>query len=193
MYILLSIGILLLAGGMMVVLRLWRPGFGYHWLIASGGAFFAWLVVLFSYTRIPVSLEILSWGPRTSYSNSIILSLDGISWPFAAALGTLLIATLLSDVVRAYDLSWSNWASSLLVIAIGLVSIYAENLLTFVLFWTAYDIFVLVILLLQQDAERMRRRTVRVFFLHLSGTLCLLFAGVISASDNSSILLEHSK
>lgn len=190
MYILLSIGILLLAGALMVVLRIWRPGFGYQWLVASGGAFFAWLLVLFSYTRIPESLQILSWGPRTSYTNSIVLSLDQISWPFAAALGTLLIATLLSDVVRAYDLSWSNWASSLLVIAIALVGVFAENLLTFVLVWMAYDIFVLVILLLQQDAERMRRRSIRVFFLHLLGTLCLLFAGTISASENSSVLLE---
>jgi hypothetical protein len=191
MYILLSIGLLLLAGALMVVLRIWRPGFGYHWLVASAGGFLAWLLVLFSYTRIPESLQILSWGPRTSYTNSIILSLDEISWPFAAALVTLLMATLLSDVVRAYDLSWSNWASSLMVIAIGLVGIFAENLLTFVLVWMAYDIFVLVMLLLQQDAERMRRRTVRVFFMHLLGTLCLLFAGAISASDNSSVLLQN--
>ncbi|MBK5106769.1 MAG: hypothetical protein JJE12_01500, partial [Anaerolineales bacterium] len=176
----------------MLIIRVWRPGFGYHWLVAVGGGFLAWLVVLFGYTRIPESLQVLSWGPRTAYSNSIILSLDQISWPFAAAFGTLLIATVLSDVVRAYDLSWSNWASSLLVIAIGMVGIFSGNLLTFILVWMAYDIIVLVILLLQLDTERLRRRTVRVFFLHLLGTLCLLFAGVISASDNNSVLLEQA-
>jgi len=192
MYILLPITILLLAAVLMLILRVWRPGFGYHWLVAVGGGFLAWLVVLFGYTRIPESLQVLSWGPRTAYSNSIILSLDQISWPFAAAFGTLLIATVLSDVVRAYDLSWSNWASSLLVIAIGMVGIFSGNLLTFILVWMAYDIIVLVILLLQLETERLRRRTVRVFFIHLLGTLCLLFAGVISASDNNSVLLEQA-
>jgi hypothetical protein len=192
MFILITITILLLAALIMVILRLWRPSFGYHWLISAGGAFAAWLMVLFSYTTIPDSPQLISWGPETAYSNSIIISLDHISWPFAAALGTLLIATILSDVVRAYDLSWSNWASSLVVIAIGLLGIFSGNLLTFILIWMAYDLIVMVILLLQLDAERLRRRTVRVFFIHLSGTLCLLIAGVISASDNSSMLLEQT-
>ena len=192
MFILLSITILILAVMLMVILRAWRPGFGYHWLIAVGGAFAAWLMVLFSYTTIPDKLLVFAWGPQTAYSNSIIISLDQISWPFTAALGTLLIATILSDVVRAYQISWSNWASSLLIIAIGLVGILSGNLLTFILVWMAYDLIVLVILLLQLDAERLRIRTVRVFFVHLLGTLCLLIAGVISASDDSSLLFEQA-
>lgn len=192
MFILLSITILLLAAIIMGILRAWRPGFGYHWLIAVGGAFAAWLMVLFSYTTIPDNLLVFAWGPQTVYSNSIIISLDRISWPFTAALGTLLIATILSDVVRAYQISWSNWASSLIIIAIGLVGILSGNLLTFILVWMAYDLIVLVILLLQLDVERLRRRTVRVFFIHLLGTLCLLIAGVISASDNSSLLFEQA-
>jgi hypothetical protein len=191
MFILLPITLLLLSAMLMLILRVWRPAFGYHWLIAAAGAFAAWLVVLFSYTTIPDSMQALSWGPRTAYSNSIILSLDKISWPFAVALGTLLIATVISDVVRAYELSWSNWASSLIVIAIGLVGIFSGNLLTFILVWMVYDLVVLVILLLQVDAERLRRRTVRVFFIHMLGTLCLLFAGVLSASDNNSVLLAQ--
>jgi hypothetical protein len=192
MFILLSITILLLAAMLMVILRAWRPGFGYHWLIAVGGAFAGWLMVLFSYTTIPDILLVFAWGPQTAYSNSIIISLDRVSWPFTAALGTLLIATILSDVVRAYQISWSNWASSLVIIAIGFAGILSGNLLTFILVWMAYDLIVLVILLLQWDAERLRIRTVRVFFIHLLGTLCLLIAGVISASDNSSLLFEQA-
>lgn len=192
MYILVSITILFLAAILMLILRMRRPGFGYHWLIAVGGAFAAWLVLLLSYTIIPDSLQVISWGPRTEYQNSIIFTLDQISWPFAVALGTLLLATVLSDVVRAYDLSWSNWASSLIVIAIGLVAIFSGNLLTFIMVWMAYDLIVMVILLTQLDSERLRRRAVRVFFIHLLGTLCLLIAGVISASDNNSVLLQQA-
>jgi len=191
MFALISITSLLLAASLMTVMRIWRPGFGYQWLIAVGGGFAAWLIVLYSYTRIPENLQMLSWGPQTSYSNSIQFSLDQISWPFAAALGTLLLATLLSDVVRAYELSWSNWASSLVIIAIGLMGVYSANLLTFVLVWVGFDLTVLIVLLLQFESERLRRRTINAFFIHLIGTFLLLIAGVISVSDNSSVLLEQ--
>ena len=175
----------------MIVMRVWRPGFGYQWLIAVGGGFISWTIALYSYTRIPENLQLLSWGPQTSYSNSIQFSLDQVSWPFAVALGTLLLATLFSDVVRAYELSWSNWASSLFVIAIALVGVYSANLLTFVLVWVGFDLTVLFVLLLQFRSERLRRRTINTFFIHLIGTFLLLIAGVISASDNSSVLLEQ--
>jgi hypothetical protein len=191
MFILISITLLVLAAFAMLVLRIWRPDFGYHWLIAAGGAFAAWLMVLFNYTIIPDTLQVLSWGPKTTYPNSIIMNLDQISWPFAVALGTLLLATILSDVVRAYDLTWSNWASSLFVIAIALVGVFSGNLLTFILIWTAFDFIVLVFLLFQLDSERLRRRAVWVFFIHLLGTVCLLIAGVISVSDNNAVLLQQ--
>lgn len=192
MFVLLSITLLVLAASAMLILRLMRPGFGYQWLIAAGSTFAAWLLVLLSLSIIPDSLQIASWGPKTAYPNSIILNLDRISWPITAAVGTLLVATVLSDVVRAYDLSWTNWASSLCVTALGIVGILSGNLLTFFITWTAFDLTVLVILLLQLESGSLRRRAVLVFFIHLLGTVCLLIAGVISVSENNSVLLEQS-
>lgn len=189
MFVLLSITILVLAALAMLILRMSRPNFGYHWLIAAGGTFSAWLVILLIYTTIPDTMQIFEWGPWTTYQNLITLTVDRYSWPFAAALGTLLMATLLSDVVRAHDLSWSNWAGSLMLVAIGLVGVFSGNLITFILSWTAFDLVVMVILLLQLDAVGLRRRTVWVFFIHLLGTLCLLLAGVISISEGNSVLL----
>ena len=191
MYILIPISILILAALLMITLRLWRPNFGYHWLIAASGAFSTWLVVLFIYTRMPENLQVISLGPGAAYTNSIILSLDQISWPFAAAISTLLFATLISDVVRAYELSWSNWVSSLLITAIALLGIFSRNLLTFIMVWIAYDLIVLVILLLQLDSQSLRRRSVRVFFFHILGALCLMVAGVLSVGENNSLLLEQ--
>lgn len=192
MFVLLSITILVLAALAMLILRMSRPNFGYHWLIAAGGAFSAWLVILLIYTTIPDTMQIFEWGAWTTYQNLITLTVDRYSWPFAAALGTLLIATLLSDVARAHDLSWSNWAGSLVLVAIGLVGVFSGNLITFILSWTAFDLVVMVTLLLQLDAERLRRRAVWVFFIHLLGTLCLLLAGVISIADSNSVLLLES-
>ncbi len=192
MLILLSMIWLVLSALIMLALRLRRPGFGYHWLIAIGGAIIAWVMVLLGYTSIPDRLQIESWSITTAYPNSIILQLDQVSWPFAAAIGTLLVAVLLSDVVRAYDLTWSNWASSLVLAAIGFVGVLSGNLITFILAWTAYDLIVLSILLVQMGSGEQRRRTISVFFVHLIGTACLLAAGVISVSDNNSVLLEQA-
>jgi len=191
MLILFSFTLLVLAALAMLILRLWRPSFGYQWLIAAGSTFIAWLLALLSLSIIPESLQIASLGPSTAYQNSIILNLDRISWPITAAVGTLLVATVLSDVVRAYDLSWSNWASSLFVTALGIVGISSGNLLTFFITWTAFDLTVLVILLLQLESESLRRKAVLIFFIHLLGTACLLVAGVISVSENNSVLLEQ--
>jgi hypothetical protein len=192
MFILLSILLLLLAALLMGVLRVWRPSFGYHWLVALSGAFPAWLMVLITYSQVPSPAQIFSWGPKTAYPNSIVISIDNISWPYAVAIATLLLATLLSDVVRAYDLRWSNWASSLLIVAVSMLGIFSGNLLTCVLIWTAYDLIVMVIMLLQLDSEKLRRRTVQVFFIHLLGTMSLLLAGVVLASENNAVLLEQA-
>jgi hypothetical protein len=120
------------------------------------------------------------------------LNADRISWPFALGLGTLILATLLTDVVRAYDLEWSNWASGLILTSFGLISVFAGNLLTFILAWMAFDLIGIIILLSQLQSGRSRRQAVFIFFLHLLGTACLLIAGVISVNDNNSFLLERA-
>jgi hypothetical protein len=150
------------------------------------------MMLIFIGLRLPVSFEISSWGLRTAYPNSIILNADRISWPFALGLGTLILATLLTDVVRAYDLEWSNWASGLILTSFGLISVFAGNLLTFILAWMAFDLIGIIILLSQLQSGRSRRQAVFIFFLHLLGTACLLIAGVISVNDNNSFLLERA-
>ena len=180
MFVTISIALLALTVLVMFVLRLTRPNFGYHWLIAAGGSFITWIVLLYIGLTLPISLVISAWSLGTVYPNSIILIADRISWPFALGLGTLILATLLTDVVRAYDLEWSNWASSLLVTSFGILSIFSGNLLTFILTWMAFDLIGIVILLSQLQADSSRRRAVVIFFAHLLGTACLLIAGVIS-------------
>lgn len=191
MFVIISILLLAITSLIMLILRLSRPSFGYHWLIAAGGALVTWIVVLLLGITLPVSVQLINWGPRTTYPNSFIMLADKVSWPFAVGLGTLILATLLTDVVRAYEMDWSNWASSLVVTALGLIGVFSGNLLTFILAWTAFDIIGLVILLPQLQSGKSRRRAVWVFFSRLLGSTCLLIAGVISANDNGSFLLER--
>jgi hypothetical protein len=192
MFVFISIALLILTALVMLVLRLTREDFGYQWLIAAGGALIAWLMILLSGISLPVSLQISAWDLRTAYPNSISLSADQFSWPFALGLGTLILATLLTDVVRAYDLDWSNWASGLLITSFGLIGVLSGNLLTFILAWTAFDLINLILILPQLQSGKSRRQAVLVFFMRLMGTACLLIAGVISVNDSNSFLLERT-
>ena len=97
MFVFISIALLILTALVMLVLRLTREDFGYQWLIAAGGALIAWLMILLSGISLPVNLQISTWDLRTAYPNSISLSADQFSWPFALGLGMLILATLLTD------------------------------------------------------------------------------------------------
>ena len=71
MFVFISIALLSLTALVMLVLRLTRKDFGYHWLIASGGAFVAWVIVILAGINPPNQLQLSSWDLRTAYPNSI--------------------------------------------------------------------------------------------------------------------------
>ncbi|UCD99578.1 MAG: hypothetical protein JSV42_02290 [Chloroflexota bacterium] len=191
MLLILLIAILAITALVMLILRLVRPDFGYHWLIATGGALVSWIVVFLVKFQLPITLQMVNWGPQTTFPNSFILVADQVSWPFALGLCTLALGTLLTDVIRAYDLEWSNWASSLAITAIGLLSVFSGNLLSFILAWTAFDLVNLIIYLAQLQIGRSRRRAAWLFFARLIGSTFLLIGGVIAVDDNASFLLER--
>lgn len=191
MLVILSIILLVAAALAMLILRIVRPTFGYHWLIAAGGAFGAWIAMLLVGLNLPVSYQLNTWGQKTVYPNSLILVVDQVSWPFAVGLATLILAAILTDVVRATELDWSNWSGSLVMTALGIAAVFSGNLLAFLLTWTLFDLAGLVILLVQFQSGFARRRVVMVFFLRLLSITCLLIAAVISINENTGFLLEQ--
>ncbi len=191
MLVILSVILLVAAALVMLILRVVRPTFGYHWLIAAGGAFAAWIVMLLVGLNLPVSFQLSAWGQKTVNPNSFILVADQVSWPFAVGLATLILAAILTDVVRAAELDWSNWSGSLVMTAFGIVAVLSGNLLAFLLTWTMFDFTGVVILLVQLHTSLARRRVVMVFFLRLLSTTCLFIAGVVSISENTGFLLEQ--
>jgi hypothetical protein len=192
MFVFISIALMSLTALVMFVLRLTRRDFGYHWLIAVGGTLIAWVMVILAGTNLPAQVQLSSWDLQTAYPNLISFSVDQISWPFALGLGTLILVSLLTDVIRAYDLDWSNWTSSLLITSVGLMGVLSGNLLTFILAWMVFDLITVIILLLQLQSGKSRRQAVYVFFAHLLGSVSLLIAGVISINDNNSFLFERA-
>ncbi len=169
--------LLLLVSLAMLVLRLVRPRFAYFWLVAALGALAAWPLVLVSRLYVPQVVPLGEWQPASLFSTSPRLVNDGISWPFAAALATLTLAVILTDVARAADADWSAWAASLALASLGLVAVQGANALTVLLAWAAIDVVELFVFIgrLTLSGGGRRERVILAFFARTAGIILLLW------------------
>ena len=138
--LLVPILILIITPLIMLIIRILQPDFTFFWLIAALGALATWPAVLLLRLRIPESITLVTWKPEQILPVSPTLLLDSISWPFAMALATLVLAVILTDVTRVPDVNWSAWASSLAISAISMLAVFAGNPLTLILAWGAIDL-----------------------------------------------------
>lgn len=182
MLIYLSVLFLIVTPLIILVIRVARPGFSYHWLLALAGAVIAWPMLLLTGQDLPQSLQLVTWVPEAVFPSSPFLLVDKFSWPFAAGATTLLLGAILTDVARPAEVDWSIWAGELALAGLGLFAILAGNLLTLLLAWTAIDLLSLVILLGEARVPEVARLAVIQFAGRLIGSFFLL-AAVIGAAD----------
>ena len=173
---------LLLTVLIMLVIRLLRANFSYHWLIATVGAFLAWPLVLIMGTQLPRTDSLIAWKPETLFPSSLVLTADQLSWPYAVALITLVLAMMLTEVARATESMWSAWAAGLLLGALGIFAAFAGNPLTLLMAWTAIDLVELLTLLGQRIPNNMRERVVVAFSVRILGSGMLMAAVLLTSS-----------
>lgn len=178
--VLLPILILFLTAGSLITIRLIRPGFQFHWLIAAFGSLLAWFNLLILRGNIPQTVRLLEWRPDWLSLFTPELLLDQYSWSFALCLATLTLSVVLTDVVRRPVTDWSLWVGGLFLTALGVSAVMAGNPLTLILFWTAIDLVELLILLGQLKQSESRERVIIAFSVRLTGTFLLIWA-VVSA------------
>jgi hypothetical protein len=188
MLILISISLLLLAPLSMLGIRLFKPDFVYHWLIAVGGTFVAWLLILFTSIYLPQAIPLASYKPDALFPSWPMLLIDRLSWPFAVALGTLVFAVILADVSRAPEADWSTWSGCLILAALGLFTTLAGNPLTLLMGWMAIDIVELLILFAQVKESNVRERVMIAFTARVLGSVLLMVAGVITRAVTGEAL-----
>jgi hypothetical protein len=182
MSILFTFLILFLTALLLVMLRIMVPGFRYSWLFAAGGALFAWVSVWIWRVQLPISLQLASWQPTTIFSQSPTFIADEISWLFVFSLLTLCVAIIITTVVRAKFPSPVSWAGTLLLTALGMLAVVADNPLTLVLIWAAIDLVELVVQILYVQDPKLSERVVIAFASRATGILVLLWADVIGAA-----------
>ncbi len=187
---LLSIIILLVFALALLILRIVRPRFSYFWLIAALGALAAWPVQLISRLAIPAEISLAAWQPRNYFPLSPGLLLDTISWPFALALVSLVMAVILTDVARAAEADWLAWVSSLAITALGLVAVLAGNPLTLMLAWAALDLAEVLILLGETLKSSIREQVLIAYGARLAGIFSLLVAAIASSANGQPLTFE---
>ena len=106
--------------------------------------------------------------------------LDGFSWPYAFAIGTLLLAVVLTDIARAQESDWSAWTASLCLTALGLMAVLAGNPLTLILAWAALDFAELLVMFWHVHTREGRRRVALTVSAKVISLFLLLWAWIVA-------------
>lgn len=177
MFLLIAIFLLFAAAVALLILNKVRPNFGAAWLIAAGVALTDEILLVFLRLRQPEIVLPVIWQPSDIFPASPELMLDRLSWPFAFSLVTLLLAVILTATARIrYQTNPTAWASSMILTAAGLLTVFAGNPLALAISWAVMDTAELVILLLYMKQDQLVNRVVLAFSARSAGIACLTWA-----------------
>lgn len=153
MLILLPILFLLLTALALFILRQFRPGFRYFWMIAVGGSLAATITVFIWHFQLPIMFTPFSLEPGSLVLFTPAWLVDTLSWPYAFALTTLATAVIITSVARQVRDPLA-WGGTLVVSAFGLLAVTTDNAFTLLLAWAALDLSELVIGLFSVTGEK---------------------------------------
>ncbi|MEW5831167.1 MAG: hypothetical protein AB1846_19925 [Chloroflexota bacterium] len=182
MLVLITFLLLLVTAASIAILHFARPDRPYSWLIASGGAFMAWISVFFWQLDMPARLSLPAWEPQSLFTASPSLLVDGLSWPYALSLVTLTLALMLTSIIRKPFPDMLAWAGTLAMTAMGLIAVLADNPLTLVLGWAAIDIVELTTTLRSVNGAEVSEKAVIAFAIRITGLGIVLWASMASLS-----------
>lgn len=200
MFVLLTI-LMLVAAPLVVGLALvFSPQRNFTWVIATIGAFAAWLLTLLWQLELPATITLAIWRPEALFSQSPILRLDGVSWAYGLSLSTLCLAVVVTMPARMSQVRALAAVGNLLLTALGLFAVLADNPLTLLLSWSAIDLTELAVLLGVVRRPEQSERAVVGFSVRLAGSGLVLWAiagdapggglgGFQGMTDNTAILL----
>ncbi|MEN8172837.1 MAG: hypothetical protein ABFS03_08150, partial [Chloroflexota bacterium] len=149
---------------------------GYQWFIALTSAFLAWILLLISYFRLPIRVNLPSWQFNYGLGDIPSLLLDSTSWPYAIAVATIVLAVMLTDVVGMDRVTSRAWASDLSLAGFGLVAILAPSPMILLPAWVALDFIETSILLRLVSNSHQRERVIVSLFIRLIGIFIMLLA-----------------
>lgn len=174
----------------LILLRLASQKFRYSWLVAVGGSTLAFLGIFLWQFYLPQTLTLPAWKPVEILLFTPSWWVDGISWVYAISLVGLSVSSILTSVVRS-DSRPILWAGTLLLTALGILSVSAGNPLTLILAWSAIDLVELFTLLRSADTQEDNRSIATLFAIKMAGTGLVLWANLVSRASGE-LLDFHS-
>jgi hypothetical protein len=171
--------LMFLTGLTLILLRFLRPRFKYPWLLAVGGATLALIGIFLWHFRLPQSISLASWQPVALFFFSPTWLVDGVSWPYALCLAALAAAVIWTSVVRAESNPYA-WAGTILLTALGILAVTAENPVTLILAWSAIDLAELIAMLRSTEDAQLNQGVVIAFAVRVTGTCLVLWANLVS-------------
>jgi len=183
----LAIGILFSTSLIMVFIYLIRNNFPYFWLIAVVGSLASWLLVLLAGFQLPQTVILYKWSTLGILSDSLILTIDQVSWPFALALETLVLTMILTSASGIQPVDWRALVGSLSMTALGLLSVLAGSPLSLLMGWVVLDMVEAAILLVQIEKNENRQKVLISFGSRIAGVICLLFSMLLFKTSGSSL------
>lgn len=187
MFIIITVGILILTALVLLVLRFALPDFRFAWLTATGGALIAWVSVFAWQAGIPVILQLPPWRPENIFSQSPLFIADGTAWAFALSIVTICLAVIVTAVARDNFPSPISWVGVLVLSALGVLAVTSDNPLTLVLLWAAIDLTEMISQMRFVENPGLSERVVISFASRVTGILILLWASMVSASGGSTL------
>src|ERR1051325_4635508 len=183
MFILITVSILVLTALLLVVLRSTLGAYRYSWLIATSGTLFAWLSVFAWQLRMPIEIHLPVWQPAILFPQSPFFVADSIAWAFALSLASLCLAVILTATIRDNFPYPSSWIGLMILTALGILAVTADNPLTLVLLWAAIDLGDLVAQMRIVEKPQLSERIVVSFATRVTGILILLWGDMVSLSN----------
>ncbi len=188
--LLLPVVLLFVAAVAILVLRRFRPGSGYAWLLAVVVCLAVWGLLIYFRFHAPAPVIFINWLPVTQAVGTVIFQLDTPAWVYTMSLAGLAAAVILTASARLHHNSNpSTWAANLAITAAGMLATLAGTPLALVLAWTLIDAIELVFILGAVSEKETSSEAVLAFSFRITGTLVLMGTMVLSRATGQELLL----
>lgn len=185
MFIFITVGVLLFTALVLLVLRIFAPDFRFIWLTAAGGALIGWISVFVWQANLPALVQLPLWRSESIFRHSPLFIADGTSWAFALSIVTVCLGVIVTAVARENFPTPLSWTGVLILGALGVLAVTADNPLTLVLLWAGIDLAEMIAQMRFVEQPKLSERVVISFASRVTGILILLWASMISASEGS--------
>ena len=186
MPLLLTTLILLLTAAALEILRRYRPHFRFSWLLATAATAAAWLSVWAWLPQMPFGLTVPLWKSAISLNTFAAFDFDGVTWPYALSVGTIVLAILLTAPGRPVLPIPGSWGLSLTIAVLGLLAAGASGPLTLVLFWAGLDLVDAGAQLTRTGGRAGGTSLAFPFAMRLTSTALVLLALVLGTTPDSA-------